>query len=96
MNKQDAYVLRLYIAGITTENQETIIHFKRLLKEKLGHSYRLEVIDIFDNPELAEGEKIVATPTLVKAMPEPIQRVILDFSNKEKLLVGMDLILQNG
>ena len=88
------YLLRLYIAGITTDNQESIIQFKQILKEKLGHNYTLEVIDIFENPELAEGQKIVATPTLVKAIPEPSHKVILDFSNKEKLLFGMDLILQ--
>ena len=90
------YILRLYIAGITIENQETILQFKDLLKKKLGESYSLEVIDIFSHPELADGEKIVATPTLVKAVPLPIQKVILDFNSKEKLLLGMDLILQNG
>ena len=85
------YTLRLYIAGITTENQETIIGFKQLLKQVLGGDYRLEVIDIFENPELAEGERIVATPTLVKAIPGPIQKVILDFSSKEKLLLGISV-----
>lgn len=89
------YTLRLYIASISTDNQTTIVQFKQLLKERLGDEYVLEVIDIFDNPELAENDKVIATPTLVRELPVPVQKIIVDFSNKEKLLFGMDLILQD-
>ncbi len=94
--EDENYTLRLYIAGLTIENQENIIAFKQLLKKKLGKHYTLEVIDIFINPELAEGDKIVATPTLLKKLPLPSHRVILDFREQEKLLVGMDLICDLG
>ena len=90
------YLLRLYIAGISTNNIEAVRDFKQLLDDKFHENYRLEVIDIFENPHLAAGEKIVATPTLMKLMPPPIQKVILDFNNKERLLLRIDLILQDG
>ena len=93
-DKHDKYLLRLYIAGITAENQKTIVDFEHLLQLKIEDNYSLEVIDIFANPELADGDKIVATPTLVKALPLPLMKVILDFNSKEKLLLGMDLILE--
>ena len=89
----DKYILRLYLAGMNTENQDTILDLKRLLKEKLGENYTLEVIDVFDQPELAEGDRIIATPTAVKAMPGPVQKVILDFNSKERLLMGLDVLL---
>lgn len=92
--KQSPITLRLYIAGITTDNQDTILNFKKLLTGKLGDNYTLEVIDILDQPELAADEKIIATPTLVRSLPVPVQKVIVDFSNQEKLLLGMDLVLQ--
>jgi circadian clock protein KaiB len=89
----DKYILRLYLAGMNTENQDTILDLKRMLKEKLGENYTLEVIDVFDQPELAEGDRIIATPTAVKAMPGPVQKVILDFNSKERLLMGLDVLL---
>ena len=89
----DKYILRLYLAGMNTENQDTILDLKRMLKEKLGENYTLEVIDVFDQPELAEGYRIIATPTAVKAMPGPVQKVILDFNSKERLLMGLDVLL---
>lgn len=95
MNDMQKYILRLYIAGITTDNQETVVKFKKMLKEKLGDDYTLEVIDILENPELADNDKIVATPTLVRALPSPVQSVIVDFNDSSKLLLGMDLILKD-
>ena len=94
MHSEDKYILRLYIAGITISNQDAILEFKRMLKDKLGNSYNLEVIDIFERPELAEGEKIVATPTAVKHVPGAVKKVILDFNNKQKLLMGIDILIQ--
>lgn len=85
--------LKLYICGITPENQDSILNFKKLLQEKCGHNYSLEVIDMFDHPELAENDKIIATPTLMRTLPNPAQKVIMDFSDHSKLLFGMSLIL---
>lgn len=88
------HTLRLYMAGLTTENQEAIVSFKKHLKERLGDDYILEVIDIIDNPELADTNKIIATPTLVRELPIPIHKTILDFNSKEKLILGMELLLK--
>ena len=88
------HTLRLYIAGISPDNQESIIQLKEAIKESLGDNYELEVIDILCNPELAENDKIIATPTLVRELPAPAQKVIIDFSCKERLLLGMDLVIK--
>ena len=88
-------ILRLYIAGITTENQQSILDLKSALKEKLDNNFKLEVIDVFEQPELAEGDKIIATPTIVRSVPAPAKKIILDFNDKERLIMGMDLLLQD-
>lgn len=93
-NKESRSILRLYIAGMTPENQDVILKFKSMLRERLDNNYVLEVIDIFERPELAVGEKIIATPTVVNGIPNPAKKVILDFSSEKKLLLGMDLVLK--
>lgn len=92
---KEKYTLKLYIASISTDNQETIIQFKQLLSDRLGDNYTLEVIDVMEKPELAEGEKIIGTPTIVRMLPSPVQKAILNFNSEEKLLLGMDLILSD-
>lgn len=92
---EDKYTLKLYIASISTENQDTIIKFKELLSNRLGDNYHLEVIDVMEKPELAEGEKIIGTPTVVRMLPNPVHKTILNFNSEEKLLLGMDLILSD-
>ena len=94
MNEDKQNTLRLYVSGITVENQEDILQFKKMLKDKSNGKYKLEVIDVFEQPELAEGEKIIATPTVVKGIQEPMKKVILNFSSKEKILMGMDILLK--
>lgn len=88
----DKMTLRLYMAGITPENQKMILNFKELLTEELGDNYDLEIIDVLERPELAEEEKILATPTVVKVLSGRAQKMILDLEDRESLMVGMDLI----
>jgi len=85
------YVLRLYVAGQTEKSLRAINNLKRICEEYLSGKYELEVIDLYQQPQLAEGEQIIAVPTLVKELPEPLRRVIGDLSDTAKVLVGLDL-----
>ena len=85
------YVLRLYVAGVTPNSVRAIANLKRICEEHLQGHYTLEVIDLYQQPELAEGEQIIAAPTLIKQLPLPLRRVIGDMSNQERVLVGLDL-----
>jgi circadian clock protein KaiB len=85
------YILRLYIAGQTPRSMTAVAAVRRICEEELGGNYALEIIDVFERPQLAEDEKIIATPTLVKQLPPPLRRVIGDLSDTEKILVGLDL-----
>ena len=85
------YVLKLYIAGATPVSVRATQNLHRLIEEYLPERYELEVIDIYQTPTLAEGEQIIAAPTLVKQLPLPIRRFIGDLSNTDRLLVGLDL-----
>jgi len=83
--------LRLYVAGQTPKSVRAFANLKALCEEHLKGEYTIEVIDLLVNPQLAEGDQIVAVPTLVRKLPPPLKRVIGDLSNKEKILVGLDL-----
>jgi circadian clock protein KaiB len=83
--------LRLYVAGVTPNSVRAIANLKRICEEHLQGHYTLEVIDLYQQPELAEGEQIIAAPTLIKQLPLPLRRVIGDMSNQERVLVGLDL-----
>ena len=85
------YVLRLYIAGLTPRSTLAIQNIRKLCEEHLGGRYDLQVIDVYRHPVLAEGEQIIAAPTLIKQLPLPLRRFIGDMSNTERILVGMDL-----
>ena len=89
--KQSRYVLRLYIAGQTPKSVLAITNIKRICEEELQGQYDLQVIDLYQQPHLAEGEQIIAVPTLVKKLPPPLRRIIGDMSNTERVLVGLDL-----
>lgn len=91
---QEKYTLRLYICGITPENQDSIIQFKKHLSKRCSEQFSLEVVDVLEDFESAEKEKIIATPTLLRTLPEPMQKIIMDFNDKEKILKGIDLILE--
>ncbi len=83
--------LRLYIAGETSRSMAAFANLQRLCEEHLKGRYRIEVIDLLRNPQLARGDQILAIPTLVRKLPTPIKKIIGDLSNEERVLVGLDL-----
>ena len=83
------FVLRLFVTGKTPRAEVAIANIRRICDEELKGQYRLDVIDVLEHPELAEQEKILATPTLIKQLPPPLRRVIGDLTNKEKVLYGL-------
>ena len=85
------YILKLYVTGRTANSAKAIENLKDVLKNGLGDLYKLKVIDVVENPQLAEEDKILATPALVKALPPPVRKIIGDLSDKEKVLLGLDL-----
>jgi circadian clock protein KaiB len=87
----DFYDLRLYVAGNTAKSVAAFANLKTICEEHLAGRYRIEVIDLLVNPQLAQGDQILAIPTLVRALPEPIRKIIGDLSNTERTLVGLDL-----
>jgi circadian clock protein KaiB len=90
------YNLRLYVAGQTPKSIAAFANLKRLCEEYLPGRYKIEVIDLMENPQLAAGDQILALPTLVRKLPSPLKRIIGNLSDKEKFLVGMDLKPQHG
>ncbi len=87
----DRWELRLYVAGQTARSVAAFDNLKRLCEEHLQGKYRIEVVDLLQHPQLARGDQIVAIPTLVRKLPEPIRKVIGDLSNVERTLVGLQL-----
>lgn len=85
------YELRLYIAGNTPKSTAALRNLKKYCEEHLKGIYSIEVIDLLVNPQLAEGDQILAIPTLVKKVPEPVRKIIGDLSNEAKVLVGLDI-----
>lgn len=85
------YQLRLYIAGNTSRSSAALKNLKKYCEQHLSGLYEIEVIDLLLNPQLAEGDQILAVPTLVKKVPEPVRKIIGDLSNEEKVLVGLDI-----
>jgi circadian clock protein KaiB len=92
MNGPTYWSLRLYVAGQTPRSLTAFANLKRLCDEFLPGRHEIEVVDLMKEPELARGDGIVALPTLVRKLPEPIKRIIGDLSNTERVLVGMDLV----
>ena|ERR1700712_2646432 len=89
--KNELYELRLYVAGNTPKSVTALQNLKRYCEEHLKGHYKIEVIDLLKQPQLAEGDQILAIPTLVRKVPEPIRKIIGDLSNEEKVLVGLDI-----
>ena len=85
------YTLRLYVAGTTPLALRAISNIKTICEEHLQGRYELQVIDLYQQPQLAQGEQIIAAPTLIKKLPLPLRRIIGDMSNEERILVGLDL-----
>ncbi len=86
-----AFQLRLYVAGETTKSLAAFANLQRICETHLAGLYRIEVIDLRKNPGLAAGDQILAVPTLVRRLPEPIKKIIGDLSNEERVLVGLDI-----
>lgn len=85
------YILKLYITGQTQRSVTAIKNLKWLCDHKLSQKYNIEIIDILNNPQLAEDEKILATPLLIKEIPAPLRRIIGDLADSEKVLLGLDI-----
>jgi circadian clock protein KaiB len=85
------YLLRLFVTGASSRTGTAIANLRRICEQELGGRYELEIIDVLEFPELAEDEKILATPTLIKSLPLPLRRVIGDLSNTEKVLLGLEV-----
>jgi circadian clock protein KaiB len=85
------YVLKLYVTGRTSRTKRAIDNLARICEERLGDDYEIVVIDILEEPQAAEDESIIATPTLIKHMPPPRRRIIGDLSDTETVLFGLDL-----
>jgi circadian clock protein KaiB len=85
------YNLRLYVAGQTLKSITALANLKTICEEHLAGRYRIEVIDLLLQPQLAAGDQILAVPTLVRRLPEPLKRIIGNLSDKERVLVGLDL-----
>jgi circadian clock protein KaiB len=85
------YVLRLYVTGTTPQSVRAIANVKKICEEHLLGRYELEVVDLYQQPHLAQGDQILAAPTLIKKLPLPLRRIIGDMSKSERVLVGLDL-----
>jgi len=88
----ERYILRLYITGLTARSSRAVNNLRSICDEYLEGRYDLEVIDIYQQPALTKGEQIIAAPTLIKKLPLPMRRIIGDMSNREGVLLGLDLI----
>jgi circadian clock protein KaiB len=84
--------LRLYVAGQSPKSLKALANLKRLCAEHLGTRYEIEVVDLVEHPRLAAGDEIIAIPTLVRRLPEPIRKIIGDLSDSERVLVGLQLL----
>lgn len=88
---QTEWDLRLYVAGATPKSVAAFRNLQRLCEEHLAGRYRIQVIDLMKNPQLAQGDQILAVPTLVRKLPAPLRKIIGDLSNTERVLIGLDL-----
>lgn len=91
IRKKETYVLLLYVTGTTPQSMRAVDNVKKICEEHLQGRYELEVIDLYQRPQLAKGEQIIAVPTLVKKLPLPLRHIIGDMSKTERVLVGLDL-----
>ena len=92
MNARKPYILKLYVAGNTPNSVRALNTLREILESEFKGVYALKVIDVLKSPQLAEEDKILATPTLSKILPPPVRRIIGDLSDREKVLIGLDLL----
>jgi circadian clock protein KaiB len=93
---EELWNLRLYVAGQTPKSVTAFANLKKICEEHLAGKYCIEVIDLLKNPQLAKGDQIIAIPTLVRKLPEPLKRIIGDLANTECVLVGLDIRSVSG
>lgn len=86
------YVLRLYITGMTPRAREAIKNIKRICEEELKGRYELEIVDVYQQPELAKKEQILAAPTLIRKLPLPLRKLVGDMSDKERVVLGLEIL----
>src|SRR5512135_1827029 len=89
--RRKTWELRLYVAGQTPKSLLAFANLKRLCEKHLAGQYRIEVVDLLENPQLARGDQIFAIPTLVRKLPPPLKKIIGDLSNTERVIVGLDI-----
>ena len=89
---EERYILKLYVAGMTARSTRAVENVRTFCEKHLEGRYDLQVIDVYQQPELARTEQLIAAPTLIKKLPAPLRRLIGDMSNEERILVGLDLI----
>ena len=92
----ETFDLRLYIAGLTPKAVRAFANLRQICDEHLAGRYRIEVIDLLENPQLGRGDQILALPTVVRRLPQPMKKIIGDLSNTERVLVGLDLRVRRG
>ncbi len=88
---EEIWTLKLYVAGQTTKSLAAFANLKKICEDHLKGRYRIEVIDLLKNPALAKGDQILALPTLVRKLPQPVKKIIGDLANTERVLVGLDI-----
>lgn len=91
-SSKETYILKLYVAGNTPNSIRALKTLNNILEREFQGVYALKVIDVLKNPQLAEEDKILATPTLAKILPPPVRKIIGDLSDREKVLIGLDLL----
>ena len=94
MTYRKTYILKLYVAGNTPNSMRALKTLRNILETEFRGVYALKVIDVLKNPQLAEEDKILATPTLAKILPPPVRRIIGDLSDRERVLIGLDLLYE--
>jgi circadian clock protein KaiB len=94
MAARKTYILKLYVAGNTPNSMRALKTLRNILETEFRGVYALKVIDVLKNPQLAEEDKILATPTLAKILPPPVRRIIGDLSDRERVLIGLDLLYE--
>ena len=88
---KESWLLKLYVAGQTPRSILAFTNLKKICEEHLGGKYKIEVVDLLVNPHLAKGDQILALPTLMRKLPEPVKKIIGDLSNTERVLIGLDI-----
>lgn len=94
--EEQSWILKLYVAGQSPKGLKALGNLRRLCEERLDSRYEIQVVDLVEHPRLAAGDEIIAIPTLVRRLPEPVRKVIGDLSDSERVIVGLQLLSKGG